>query len=257
MAWIAGVASAGGSLIGANKAAKGQSAAIAEQRRLSDIMMNMGLPAYGKKARGYLWGLQEPRLQAWLAGKRPQVISPELEDEQWQSALRQLETPYKENRGALEQNLENRGLSYGNIATDALGDYDKKYQETIWDVRTGIRENAAKLNYAAEQEEQNQLISFLNSLYQRGLNTKEAWMGQGMNAMLGANNAQAALAGNQGSILASALGALGGGVSSAIGAYQNNQYMQQMSDWINRLKWQSYANQSNANNGFTLLPGNG
>lgn len=198
-------------LWGASQTSSANKDAIAAQKMLADRMFYMGMPKYGKRARSGMWNILDKELANYNAGGA-QIMSPDLQNEQYANLRRTFMEPYTMGRKSLEQGMVNRGLEYGNVLPTALGRYDQRAADTLASAGTDIATKAATLNYGAQQDQLNRLLGTYTGLFKQGDAVKNAWMGQGMQAMGDANTATAANTSNYWSSLSSLLGNTLGGI---------------------------------------------
>jgi len=190
----------------AGSAAGANADSIAAQKAQADRMYYMGMPAYGKEGKTGMWSLLRPELASWISGKRPEVMSSDLTDAQYQMMIRPITESYQKGRGQVEQGMTNRGLDYGNLMPKALGEYDQRYQTTLGDIGTKVAANAAQMNFGAQQSTLDRLLGAYMGLFKQGQGEKTAWMGQGMQGQSNAISAGAANTGNYWNSMAGAFG---------------------------------------------------
>jgi hypothetical protein len=220
---ITSAVGAGASIYAADQQRGAMNQAVGDQKALADRLYYQGMPNYGKKAKTAMWQLLDPQLQQALSGQFQQVMSPDLQNQQYAQLLRTFQQPYEQGRAGLEQSMENRGLGYGNVASKALGQYDQNAANTLANAGTDIATRASQLNYGAQQDQYNRLLNTYMNLFSQGNAQKNAWMGQGAQLQSGAINAGAANQGSYWSSLASGLGSLTGSLSGALSNYYANQ----------------------------------
>ncbi len=210
---MAGLAMAAATLYAANQTREANKDAIGSMEGLGNQLAYSPLPGYARRAKKGMQSILDPAVAAWVAGDRPTVISPDLENKQYASLLSMLKEPYQEGRDSLEQTMRNRGLGYGNVIPKAVGKYDQRYERTLGDLGTQIATDAAKTNYAAGQNERASLMDWLGNMFSQGKQTQDQRQGMGYQMLGGVPSAEAANEGSFWNSAASAIGSAFGGMS--------------------------------------------
>ncbi len=221
-----------GSAVSANQQSKSAEGAANEQAKLAAQLAATPVP-------GQKWSLKRwkkllgPEIEAWLAGQRPQVISPDLQDLQYQALNAQYDKTFENQQKATQDAISKRGLDYGNIGTKALADLSEGQNRVLLPIKAGIATDAAKTNYAATEQKWHDLADPLQQVFQQGNQLKQGYTMGGYQGATDANNALYAADANRWNGYSSALSGLGGVLS---GYMQNNSLQSSLDAYLKSLQ---------------------
>lgn len=200
--------------MGGKKDKKDAGKASAEQVAMAQQMIQQQM------AQRDQWGnplnqLLSSGAQAWMQGKRPEVISGDLQSARYADINRTLDEKQRIANIKTTQDLEKRGLATSGIYGKSKADLNENFQRARLQAGLELQKEAALVNQQAAESEINRLIGGLGNAYSGASQLAGQALQYGTGLMSDAKSATLAAAQKARGAVAGGLGAIGGGFMNA------------------------------------------